>query len=153
VRCSKWSDNYPQELDGTVADLKITFASISDGSSNTIMVSEKWQYPKRYLSGSGNDDQGWCCGWDPDMVRMTTFPPRQDFDFRVGDEWTNPGDVRSWGNDNWAQAEYGVGSAHPGGVNALFGDGSVRNVPYSIDAAIFWRLGGRADGVPVPSDF
>jgi prepilin-type N-terminal cleavage/methylation domain-containing protein/prepilin-type processing-associated H-X9-DG protein len=152
-RCSTWDNNAPNERDGPGNDIKITFASISDGSSNTIMISEKWQYPKRYVSGSGNEDQGWLCGWDADVVRMTVFPPHQDFNYTIGDEWSNPGDVRSWNNDNWAQAQFGVGSAHPGGVNALFGDGSVRTVPYGIDAQIFWRLGGRADGVPVPQDF
>jgi prepilin-type N-terminal cleavage/methylation domain-containing protein/prepilin-type processing-associated H-X9-DG protein len=148
VRCNLWSNNYPNELDGTTADIKITFASITDGSSNTIMVSEKWDQPIWYLgNGNGADDQGWCCGWDPDMIRMSCIPPKADFNFR-----TDP-DPRSWGQDNWAQAYGGVGSAHPGGVNALFGDGSVRNVPYDINPLIFWRLGGRADGVSLSLDF
>jgi prepilin-type processing-associated H-X9-DG protein len=42
-----------------------------------------------------------------------------------------------------------LGSAHAGGINALFGDAHVQNVPYDIDRVTFWRLGGRDDGVVV----
>jgi prepilin-type processing-associated H-X9-DG protein len=154
ARCQAWSNSYPNEVDGLLADIKVKFASITDGSSNTIMVSEKWQFPPKYIHGSGNDDQGWCCGWDPDVIRAACMPPKQDFVFyaNYGDEWGG-NDPRSWGQDNWAQAWGGVGSPHPGGVNALFGDGSVRNIPYDINPVIFWRLGGRNDGEAVPTDF
>ena len=33
--------------------------------------------------------------------------------------------------------EYGWGSVHPGGMNWLFGDGSVRNITINIDMVIF----------------
>jgi prepilin-type N-terminal cleavage/methylation domain-containing protein/prepilin-type processing-associated H-X9-DG protein len=149
-RCSKWSDSYPQELDGPNGDLKITFASITDGSSNTIMVSEKWCTPSLYLRPSAQEDEGWLCGWDEDIIHITAAPPKRDFAFVVGDEWGNPGnDVRCWGNSNWNQISVCFGSAHPGGINALFGDGSVRNVSYDVNPIVFWRLGGRDDGVPV----
>jgi prepilin-type processing-associated H-X9-DG protein len=149
-RCEQWSNNSvfgANEIDGPTADVKVTFAAITDGTSNTICLSEKWQYPVRYLNGSGNDNEGWCCGWDPDIVRITAAPPKADFNYVVGDEWSGAGsDPRSWGTDNWAQAAYCVGSNHAGGVNALFGDGSVRNIAYDINPIIFWRLGGRNDG-------
>ncbi len=150
-RCCTWSDPSGNHA-GPMAELKITFASITDGSSNTIAVSEKWMFPPKYLIGTGSDDQGWCCGWDEDVTRITAAPPKRDFILINGDEWGG-NDPRAWGQDNWAQAGLCVGSAHPGGVNALFGDGSVRNVPYDVDPLVFWRLGGRADGVPVSTDF
>jgi prepilin-type N-terminal cleavage/methylation domain-containing protein/prepilin-type processing-associated H-X9-DG protein len=155
ARCNGWSNNQvngTNEIDGPMADIKITFASVSDGTSNTVVISEKWQNPRVYLSGSGNDDQGWLCGWDPDVIRITAAAPRQDFIPSTGDEWGG-NDTRSWGNDNWAQAAYCVGSAHASGVNAVFCDGSVRTIGYNIDSVIFWRLGGRNDGVSVSYDF
>ena len=145
ARCEHWTDTPVggvNEVDGPTADVKVTFASITDGTSNTMCISEKFQQPVRYLSGDGNDDQGWCCGWDPDIVRMAVMPPRQDFNFPSN----GASDPRSWNGDNWAQVAFGVGSPHPGGVNVLFGDGSVRNIGYDIDPLIFWRLGGRNDG-------
>ncbi len=151
-RCCTWSDPSGNPA-GVNGDLKITFASITDGSSNTIMVSEKWCPPRLYINGSAQDDEGWCSGWDEDIMHITAGPPRRDFDFSIGDEWGNPGnDVRCWGNSNWNQTAMCFGSAHPGGINALFGDGSVRNVAYDIDQRVFWRLGGRDDGVSVSFD-
>jgi prepilin-type processing-associated H-X9-DG protein len=149
-RCDQWSDlpvAGQHDIDGLGGDIKITFASITDGSSNTIMISEKWIAPTLYLNGSGQDDEGWCCGWDEDIIRICAAPPRQDFAFAVGNEWNNGGtDPRSWGQDNWAQVAVCFGSNHPGGINALFGDGSVRNIGYDINPVTFWRLGGRNDG-------
>jgi prepilin-type processing-associated H-X9-DG protein len=86
------------------------------------------------------DDQGWLCGWDPDIMRMTNIPLRRDHN----GPW-NYTDVCGRGIDEWRQG-FGFGSAHPGGMNALFGDGSVRNVSFSADPNFFWRAGGRNDG-------
>jgi prepilin-type N-terminal cleavage/methylation domain-containing protein len=145
ARCEQWTNQSiggANEIDGPDADVKVTFASITDGSSNTICISEKFQQPIWYLSGNGNDDQGWCCGWDPDMVRLAAAPPKQDFNFPSN----GASDPRSWGGDNWVQVALCVGSAHPAGVEVLFGDGSVRTCPYDINPIVFWRLGGRNDG-------
>jgi prepilin-type processing-associated H-X9-DG protein len=101
------------------------------------MVSEKWVRSDRYTSGDWMDDQGWLCGWDPDIVRMTAFPPIQDtnqaviWNANAGGEW---------------QQGFGFGSAHTSTMNALFGDGSVRPVKYSVNPIVWWRLGNRRDG-------
>lgn len=44
----------------------------------------------------------------------------------------------------------GFGSPHPGGMNTLFGDGSVRVIPYAIDPQVWLNLCRRDDGNPVP---
>jgi prepilin-type processing-associated H-X9-DG protein len=49
-------------------------------------------------------------------------------------------------------AEYGFGSAHPGGVNAVFADGSVHHVVYSINPVLFNELGNKADGFPLQNN-
>jgi prepilin-type N-terminal cleavage/methylation domain-containing protein/prepilin-type processing-associated H-X9-DG protein len=43
-------------------------------------------------------------------------------------------------------------SNHPGGVNTLMGDGSVRFVKDSINQATWWALGTRANGEVISSD-
>jgi prepilin-type N-terminal cleavage/methylation domain-containing protein/prepilin-type processing-associated H-X9-DG protein len=47
---------------------------------------------------------------------------------------------------------YGASSAHPGGVNTLFADGSVRFIKSSISRMTWWSLGTKAGGEVVSSD-
>ena len=49
---------------------------------------------------------------------------------------------------NW-NAELGFKSAHPGGANFVFGDGSVRFLTEDIDHQTYQYLGDKADGEPV----
>jgi prepilin-type processing-associated H-X9-DG protein len=37
------------------------------------------------------------------------------------------------------------GSAHPSGVNSVFGDGSVHSIRFDVDVVLFNRLGARND--------
>jgi len=104
----------------------ISLAAVTDGTSHTLMVSEKRLNPLNYDIGDWHDDQGWVDGWDPDVVRYTGYRPQKDS--RVG---TNG---------------YEFGSAHPAGINGLFVDGSVRLIAYSVDAIIFNLAGDRQDG-------
>jgi prepilin-type processing-associated H-X9-DG protein len=139
---------------GVTWDIKITFANIYDGSANTVLVGEKWLRPgPRYNSDgsiqsftgyTGNewmDDQGWLCGWDPDIVRIGAIKLKQDRN------WTN-NDTIAFGHDEWVQG-FGFGAAHPGGMNTLFGDGSVRSIGYTIDERTWFYICGRLDGVLV----
>ena len=48
---------------------------------------------------------------------------------------------------------YSFGSAHPGGMNALFADGSVTSISYDIDRETFNRLGHRSDGETITQSF
>jgi prepilin-type N-terminal cleavage/methylation domain-containing protein/prepilin-type processing-associated H-X9-DG protein len=52
-----------------------------------------------------------------------------------------PGGAHDWGNGIIPPR-----SMHPGGVNALLGDGSVRFIVDSVDLVTFQRLGNRHDG-------
>ena len=45
-----------------------------------------------------------------------------------------------------------AGSNHPGGVNILMADGSVRFVKDSINQATWWGLGTKASGEVISSD-
>lgn len=109
-----------------VAPKRVTATMIADGLSNTLLVAEKWLSTANYASGAWHDDCGWADGWDPDTVRFTNYQPRPD--------------ARAGGNG------FEFGSAHPGGMNAVFADGSIRMIRYGIDPVMFNRLGHRADG-------
>jgi prepilin-type N-terminal cleavage/methylation domain-containing protein/prepilin-type processing-associated H-X9-DG protein len=52
-------------------------------------------------------------------------------------------------NSNYCK--YGWGSFHTGGISFLFGDGSVRSIPPSIDMAVFADLSTIAGGEVIPS--
>src|SRR5262245_23982204 len=112
-----------------------TLASVTDGLSNTLTVSEKQLNPSAYFTGDWHDDSGWADGWDPDVIRYTGFEPRQDKLYGTA------------GNGGWEG--YRFGSAHPSGINGLFGDGSVRFIRYSVDRTLFNNIGARADGATV----
>jgi prepilin-type N-terminal cleavage/methylation domain-containing protein len=138
---------------------KITFAQITDGTSNTMMVGEKFLRPVAYNGGDTGEKYGWIgAGW-PDERRGTGCPlgnyggqlvtpvpnPSRDFDIDPNvNDWSN-------GPINWKQFE-GFGSAHPAGMNAVFGDGSVHNIRYGIDPEVFNRLGMRNDGRTISSE-
>jgi prepilin-type N-terminal cleavage/methylation domain-containing protein len=133
---------------------KITFASIKDGSSNTMVVAEKWKQPAGYF-GDGMDDDGPFVRGEDDNMRITG-----DFvSTSSGDQWrstanpsrddVNIGDF--WNNAYWGQ--YGIfGSAHPAGINAVFGDGSVHSVKFGIDRQVFNALGRMDDGTQLHVD-
>jgi prepilin-type N-terminal cleavage/methylation domain-containing protein len=106
-----------------------TMAYIKDGTSNTMIVSEKWLNIDNYGSGDWHDDQGWIDGWDPDVMRYTGFIPIPD----------SRGSPYGWDG-------YQFGSAHVAGINVLLADGSVRMIPYTVNATIWNNLGHRRDG-------
>jgi len=119
-----------------------TFANITDGASNVMAIGEKMLRVAAYLSGDWHDDRGWADGWDPDIVRYTAFRPYPDQE--VVD--ANPQNTAPDG----ANVGYHFGSAHPAGMNSVFGDGSVRLIAFNIDATVFNNLGHRGDGNPIP---
>ena len=65
----------------------------------------------------------------------------------------NWGDCRYTGGGYPNDATFAnVNSNHPGGVNVLMADGSVRFVKSSINQATWWALGTRANGEVISSD-
>src|SRR5690606_17666291 len=98
----------------------IGFRRITDGVSNTMLIGEKWVYQDHYQGvyndngqpADPSDDHGWCDGWDPDTMRSTFRTPIPD---------SEPDGVNGGQN-------YWFGSAHSGGINAVFADGSVHTI-------------------------
>ncbi len=120
-------------------DDKITKTSeISDGTSNTMMVSEMSGRPHAYLAGGLRDPTASIkltgfvalCHNNKHTVRTYTY-----------DGLTSPGPCAIN-----ASNQFGIYSFHPMGVNALFADGSVHFIAQTVDLFTFFNMIARADG-------
>jgi len=112
-------------------------AQITDGTSKTMMIGEKYIRQDLYLGGTSSDDTGWTDGWDPDVMRSTGIPPLQD---ASTDRLTDPNAQPPMGTAWW---EFHFGAAHPSGFNCVFADGSVHSINYDIDLNVFNAIGTR----------
>jgi prepilin-type processing-associated H-X9-DG protein len=141
----------------TVKYGEVTTGSVTDGLSNTIAIMEKSVNAKFMHPGGAVWDwwelPGWAHNSDwPNMRLIGNWMPL------INDTQDRTAAGLGW----WVQdssgktAEFGFGSAHPGVVNALFGDGSVKPIKTSVNACgnagwsdascILYHLGHRADG-------
>jgi prepilin-type N-terminal cleavage/methylation domain-containing protein/prepilin-type processing-associated H-X9-DG protein len=115
-----------------------TMARITDGSSNTLVIAEKYVRSDSYDGGGVSDDYGWSEGWDPDTIRSTCFPPLRDSD---GFQFQSLEAEDIFGP--YKDVVY-FGSAHSGAFNSAFADGSVQTLNFNIDVVVFNALGTRA---------
>jgi prepilin-type processing-associated H-X9-DG protein len=105
---------------------KIRLADVTDGTSNTYLLGEKYINPDDYFTGlSYCDDQPVLGSDDLDLLGWTNDLPYQDT--------SGYGNVTSFG------------SAHANSFNMAFCDGSVQSIGYAIDAAAHRYLGSRND--------
>jgi prepilin-type N-terminal cleavage/methylation domain-containing protein len=109
---------------------KVDIAQVRDGLSYTIAVGEKYMPEVAYTSGAdAADNENAFVGYDNDLFRSTNG------NFGLpGPDFANVAN----------QLVYG--SAHGAGFFAVFCDGSVRTIGYSVDALVYDSLGSRADG-------
>jgi prepilin-type N-terminal cleavage/methylation domain-containing protein/prepilin-type processing-associated H-X9-DG protein len=107
---------------------RVNFASVSDGTSHTLLVGEKRLNVARLGTFQHDDNEGWASGWDWDAIRWANEQPAPDH------------------RDGGIIGCSGFGSSHPGSFNAAFCDGSVRKITYMIDHEIFRRACIRNDG-------
>ena len=146
-------------------DKTASFASVTDGLSNTLFVAE-------ILKGSASDVRGTLWQSLPGAGAFNTrFTPNSFIDFY---QYVNPalkpspavakadtlpnGFCVSEGNlpcqnvNPYAFANAGARSNHPGGVNVLFGDGSVKFVKNTIAGATWIGLGSISGGEVISAD-
>jgi prepilin-type processing-associated H-X9-DG protein len=115
--------------------LPTRIAQITDGTSNTLLVSEK-RLNRAFLGQKMPDDnQGYTAGWNYDTVRKTSQSPAPDYSAPFGDG----GGI--------------FGSSHTGGINAVLADGSVRLISFAISKRTFSLVGNEGDGQPLPPDW
>jgi prepilin-type N-terminal cleavage/methylation domain-containing protein/prepilin-type processing-associated H-X9-DG protein len=153
-----------------IPDGQLTFASIADGTSNTMALSENSNFLKD-TSGTMQDWRatqpwGWILG-----VKSPGVPP--NFDNGGGDN-REPGLITirytinytpaaGWANDitgtgvgvgsytgDCVGANIPLNSTHPGGVNVVYADGSVRFVSSATPLNVLAILATRDDGQTIP---
>ena len=130
--CCVGSDAAIEQVNDANIDLRrkfINFAKITDGTANTLLVGEKRLNFILIGNFQGDDNEGYTSGWDHDVVRYANRIPLPDP--RAGD------------------GQQRFGASHPGAFNVVLVDGSVRAIPYTIDATTFARFGDRSDGQPI----
>jgi len=120
---------------------KRKLADFMDGTSNSIVAAEKHLPPTRWGADGGDNERWNNAGWDECVLRYH-FPPKSDLDKSV------PA-VNSTGGTVWRRY---FGSSHPGGLNAVYGDGSVRFAPFNVDPTVWMYLCVIDDGNPVNTD-
>jgi prepilin-type processing-associated H-X9-DG protein len=119
-------------------------AEVTDGLSNVLMVGEKFVDPTRYRPAEipsdpfespwgplSFTDNGYYGGWSWATMRCSMYGPIRD--------------QRYSGIAYWQM----FGSAHPGGVNAVYADGAVKTILYSVPNAIFQTICRKDDGLLV----
>ncbi len=119
---------------------KRKIGDVIDGTSNSIMCAEKSLPPSRHGSDGGDNERWNNAGWDECVLRWH-FPPMADNDPRnvpLKDMVAGSGTV-------WRRY---FGSSHPGGLNSVFGDGSVRFASFNVDAIVWMRACVIDDGQP-----
>jgi prepilin-type N-terminal cleavage/methylation domain-containing protein len=121
-------DDLKDRAHGVVYQLsEVKFAQITDGTSQTYMVGEKYLMPEHYETGmSIADDQSAWIADDLDLHRRTDIAPAQD----------QPG----------LPLLFSFGSVHPGAFQMALCDASVRAIAYDIESMVHWRYGNRDDG-------
>lgn len=115
-----------------------TLADITDGTSNTVLIAEKSLPPSRHSTDGGDNERWNNAGWDEDNIRFH-FPP-------IADIRAQP--LRANGSTAWRRM---FGSSHPGGLNTLLVDGSVRFTKFTIDANVWRKAIIADDGEPFSS--
>jgi prepilin-type processing-associated H-X9-DG protein len=154
---------------------EIGIKDITDGTSNTMVVSEQ----SNYMIGADGKNYFWNAteifGWELGSYGEITTPPNitgssigvttiaypiNDFN-NLGAGWpvTCCGGSTVFNGDwnsQYSICSYGginvpLNSAHPGGVMCLFADGSVHFVSQSTPLAVVAQLATRDDGVPLPN--
>jgi len=129
----------------TTALSKVRGAMITDGTSNTLMVAEKYLNPNFYETGQGGGDNNSVYNgndrdinrWVPDRDQVSNELTEQSIKKRMPQ-------ADSISVDTFASHRFG--SAHAAGMNAAYVDGSVHTVGYDIDSEVYYALGVRDDG-------
>ena len=119
----------------------VRLKDLTDGSTKTYLVGEKYLNPTSYTAGSdGADNESMYCGFNNDSHRGTYH------NAKTGVSLVPMRDARGLVmNDNF-------GSAHEVGCFMAFCDGSVHLISFDIDPETHRRLGNRMDGLPTARD-
>jgi prepilin-type N-terminal cleavage/methylation domain-containing protein len=114
----------------------ITLMQITDGASNTMLGGEKRLDPMCYSAGimEYDDNEGYSSGWDWDVLCFSYVQPTSDLQVL--------GQGQGYG---------AFGGPHVAGFMAVFCDGSVRLISYSVPVSTLELICNKNDGFPIPS--
>ena len=118
-------------------------ATIKGSVASPVTVFTSWSHMHKtavdfQASVNGNDDNisgsTWVSGQPVNTRYIHVMPPN------------------TWSCRSGLQIAHVASSHHPGGVNVLFCDGSVKFIKDSISPNIVWAIGSRAQGEVVSAD-
>jgi prepilin-type N-terminal cleavage/methylation domain-containing protein len=124
---------------------RTSFRDITDGSSNTMMVTEtREERSQVWIDGtSATVAARWAAGPPTFAGNSSSINYKPYFDTAVFGDASEMGSIKS---------DYGPSSQHVGGAHHLMGDGSVRFISENISIATYDALATRAGG-EVPGEF
>lgn len=129
-----------------------SLASITDGTSQTLLIGEKYIRPA--MRWGQSEDRSIYNGQLARIFRRMAgaatapgSPPPAPFPLvtDLDDSWVGQTPIR--------ETFQRFGSWHPGVCLFVFCDGSVRAVTNSVDDVTLGRLAERGDGLPVPENY
>ncbi len=145
---------------GYIRVSSVNMSSIPDGTSNTLLLGEKFVLINQYSVGGQWGDNNSAVGTGNTWIstRNAIHQPRQDQIGTTATQETPPpnynapginGRCGPWGlgtpENGGGYYDY-WGSPHPSGFNVALSDGSVRSLRYSITLANLQVLSHRSDG-------
>jgi hypothetical protein len=123
---------------------EVSIRQITDGTSKTYMVGEKWLFVENYDSGQDTGDgEPAFSGNNDDTIRVT----HRDWPFGPDTQITRESPSNPNSNPLERRA---FGSAHSGGFHMAMCDTSVDYVSYDIDRNVHHYRGARNDGDELP---
>jgi prepilin-type processing-associated H-X9-DG protein len=141
--------NYPGHYSYPI----VTIATISDGTSNTVLVAEKWLHPNQQGKDGGDNEPYVNAGFDEDHVRATGGTYGCQYCMGSTSSTSVPIDRAPRPNLQAPNPPSGTtiwnesfGGPHSGGLNALMSDGSVHTVAFTVDPAVWAAAGSRSGG-------
>jgi type II secretory pathway pseudopilin PulG len=137
----------------------VRIATITDGTSNTLLLGEKFVTTNHYRTAAQwGDNNWWCHGGSWITFRVAAHQPRQDTIASAATQETPVpgfnapginGRCGPWGLGSPANGggyyDY-WGSPHPSGFNVALSDGSCRSIRYSVTLVTLQALSHRSDG-------
>lgn len=118
-------------------------SDVTDGTSNVLLLAEKFVDPTRYQPAPlaadpasiwgplSFTDMGYYQGWNWSTMRCSMYGPIRDQPYQSIAYWQM------------------FGSAHTSGINAAFTDGSVRGISFSVPNPLFQLLCRKNDGLQI----
>lgn len=130
--CTGGSERRGMATGGTLyVDSKVRFGDITDGTSNTLVIGERFEGETSWIAGTSNS-----IGWPCDAAAFKNLEYSVNF--------CGPNEsCGSYGNSR------PFSSNHPGGAQFALGDGSVSFLPETTDFDVLLAMASRGGNEPI----